>query len=48
MDFNQIANRHWQVYFDTKVIRESFGAAKFPLPEQHLVVRNSDAHAANA
>jgi small conductance mechanosensitive channel len=42
-------DHYWQVYFDTnKVIRESFGAAKFPVPEQHLVVRNSDAHAANA
>jgi small conductance mechanosensitive channel len=42
-------DHYWQVYFDTnKVIRESFGAAKFPVPEQHLVVRNSDASAANA
>jgi small conductance mechanosensitive channel len=29
------------VYFDTnRVIRESFGEAGFPVPEQHLVVRN--------
>jgi small conductance mechanosensitive channel len=31
----------WQVYFDTNLlIRESFGAAGFPVPEQHRVVRN--------
>jgi small conductance mechanosensitive channel len=31
----------WQVYFDTnRAIRESFGAAGFPVPEQHLVLRN--------
>jgi small conductance mechanosensitive channel len=42
-------DHYWQVYFDAnKVIRESFGAAKFPVPEQHLVVRNSDGSAANA
>jgi small conductance mechanosensitive channel len=42
-------DHYWQVYFDTnKVIREAFGAARFPVPEQHVVVRNSDAHAANA
>jgi len=33
---------YWQVYFDTnKLIRETFGAAGFPVPEQHLMVRNS-------
>jgi small conductance mechanosensitive channel len=34
-------NQHyWQVYFNTnEVIRESFGAAGFPAPEQHYVVR---------
>jgi small conductance mechanosensitive channel len=32
---------YWQVYFDTnKLIRETFGAAGFPVPEQHLMVRN--------
>jgi small conductance mechanosensitive channel len=42
-------DHYWQVYFDVnKVIRESFGAARFPAPEQHLVVRNSDASAADA
>jgi small conductance mechanosensitive channel len=42
-------DHYWQVYFDTnKVIRESFGAAKFPVPEQHLLLRNGDASAANA
>jgi small conductance mechanosensitive channel len=35
-------NDYWQVYFDTnRVIRESFGEAGFPVPEQHLVLRNS-------
>jgi small conductance mechanosensitive channel len=34
-------DHYWQVYFDTnKVIRESFGAAGFPVPEQHFVVRS--------
>jgi small conductance mechanosensitive channel len=34
-------NHYWQVYFDTnKVIRETFGAAGYPVPEQHFVVRN--------
>lgn len=36
------SNEHyWQVYFDTnRVIRESFGEAGFPAPEQHFVMRN--------
>lgn len=36
-------NQHyWQVYFNTnEVIRESFGAAGFPAPEQHYFVRRS-------
>jgi small conductance mechanosensitive channel len=35
-------NDYWQVYFDTnRVIRESFGEAGFPVPEQHLVMRSS-------
>ena len=34
-------DHYWQVYFDTnRIIREAFGEAKFPVPEQHLVVRN--------
>ena len=38
-------DHYWQVYFDTnRLIRESFGAAGFPIPEQHLAIRN---HAAN-
>ena len=36
-------DHYWQVYFDTnRVIRESFGDAQFPAPEQHFVVRNLD------
>ncbi|MGV8120507.1 MAG: mechanosensitive ion channel family protein [Candidatus Xenobiia bacterium LiM19] len=35
-------DNYWQVYFDTnRVIRESFGEAGFPVPEKHLVMRNS-------
>jgi small conductance mechanosensitive channel len=35
-------NDYWQVYFDTnRTIREAFGEAQFPVPEQHLVVRSS-------
>lgn len=31
---------YWQVYFDTnKIIRETFGEAGYPVPEQHYVVR---------
>jgi len=34
-------DNYWQVYFDTnKVIRESFGEAGYPVPEQHYAVRN--------
>ena len=34
-------DHYWQVYFDTnKVIRESFGSAGYPVPEQHFVVRS--------
>jgi small conductance mechanosensitive channel len=33
---------YWQVYFDTnRVIRESFGEAGFPVPEQHYHVRTA-------
>jgi small conductance mechanosensitive channel len=36
-------DHYWQVYFDTnRVIRESFGDAHFPVPEQHYVVRNAE------
>jgi small conductance mechanosensitive channel len=35
-------DHYWQVYFDTnRVIRETFGEGKYPVPEQHLVVRNN-------
>jgi len=34
-------DHYWQVYFDTnRAIRESFGTAGFPVPEQHLALRN--------
>jgi small conductance mechanosensitive channel len=38
-----VHNTHyWQVYFDSnRVIRESYGDAGFPVPEQHIVLRNS-------
>ncbi len=37
-----VNNEHyWQVYFDTNsVIRKTFGAANYPVPEQHLALRN--------
>jgi small conductance mechanosensitive channel len=42
-------DHYWQVYFDTnRVIRESFGAAGFPVPEQHLAIRNQAGNGANA
>jgi small conductance mechanosensitive channel len=36
-------NEHyWQVYFETnRVIREAFGQAGFPAPEQHFYMRNA-------
>ena len=35
-------DHYWQVYFDTnKLIREIFGAAGYPTPERHYVMRNS-------
>lgn len=39
------SNEHyWQVYFDTnRLIRESFGAAGYPVPDQHYTVRGSEA-----
>jgi small conductance mechanosensitive channel len=34
-------DHYWQVYFDTnKAIRETFGAAGYPVPEQHFFWRN--------
>jgi|OpeIllAssembly_1097287.scaffolds.fasta_scaffold02077_5 small conductance mechanosensitive channel len=34
-------DHYWQVYFDTnRIIRETFGEAKFPVPEQHVALRN--------
>jgi len=39
-------DHYWQVYFDTnRAIREAFGAAGFPVPEQHVVLRNGVASA---
>ena len=33
-------NHYWQVYFDTnRAIRETFGAAGYPAPEAHQVIR---------
>jgi small conductance mechanosensitive channel len=35
-------NNYWQVYFDTnKMIRETFGSAEYPAPEQHFIVNSS-------
>src|SRR5262245_3312294 len=42
-------DHYWQVYFDTnRTIREAFGAAGFPVPEQHLALRNGGGAAADA
>ena len=39
-------DHYWQVYFDTnRVIKEEFGAAGYPVPEQHLVLRQVAAKA---
>jgi len=37
-------NQHyWRVYFDTnRLIRETFGRAGFPVPEQHYAVRGGE------
>ena len=33
-------DHYWQVYFDTnKIIRETFGEAGYPVPEQHYNIR---------
>lgn len=35
-------DNYWQVYFDTnRTIRESFGTAGYPVPEQHFALRNA-------
>jgi small conductance mechanosensitive channel len=34
-------NHYWQVYFDTnRTIREAFGEAAYPVPDQHYAIRN--------
>ncbi len=34
-------DHYWQVYFDTnRIIREAFGEAGYPTPEQHLKIHN--------
>ena len=34
-------DHYWQVYFDTnRTIRDAFGVAGYPVPEQHFVIRN--------
>ena len=34
-------DHYWQVYFDTnKTIRETFGEASYPVPDQHYSIRN--------
>jgi small conductance mechanosensitive channel len=39
-------DHYWQVYFDTnRVIKEEFGAAGYPVPEQHMVMRQVAAKA---
>jgi small conductance mechanosensitive channel len=39
-------DHYWRVYFDTnRAIREAFGAAGFPVPEQHVALRNGVASA---
>jgi len=36
-------DHYWQVYFDTnKLIRETFGAAGYPAPEQQIVIRQQN------
>ena len=35
-------DHYWQVYFDTnKAISDAFGAAGYPVPEEHLRVRSA-------
>ena len=34
-------DHYWQVYFDTnKTIREAFGEAAYPVPDQHYSIRS--------
>jgi small conductance mechanosensitive channel len=41
-------DNYWQVYFDTnKAIRETFGQAGYPVPEQHYVVNGSSPNSSN-
>jgi small conductance mechanosensitive channel len=41
-------DNYWQVYFDTnKAIRETFGQAGYPVPEQHYVVNGSSPNGSN-
>jgi small conductance mechanosensitive channel len=36
-------DNYWQVYFDTnKLLRETFGAAGYPAPEQQIVIRQQN------
>jgi small conductance mechanosensitive channel len=38
---------YWQVYFDTNpMVRECFGEARYPIPEQHYRVSSPTAGAA--
>lgn len=35
-------DHYWQAYFDTnRLVRDFFGEAGFPAPEQHLALRNA-------
>ena len=35
-------DHYWQVYFDTnRAIRDTFGAAGYPVPEAHVRMRNA-------
>ena len=35
-------DHYWQVYFDTnRIIRDTFGAAGYPVPEAHVRQRNA-------
>ena len=37
-------DHYWQVYFDTNtLLRECFGAAGYPAPEQHIAVHQKQA-----
>jgi small conductance mechanosensitive channel len=35
-------DHYWQVYFDTnRLVRDTFGTADYPVPEQHVVWRQA-------